>query len=354
MLPFAFALLDQARPKAGLALDSVGLGPVEAPSGSSAEMRGARLRAYQPTGASMPGGPVLLVIPAPIKRAYIWDLLPEVSVVRHCLRWGLRVYLLEWLDPGPAEDGLGLADYADHLPVAALAAVAAETGETAAVLAGHSLGGTFAAIVASLHPERVRGLVLVDAPLAFGPARGGPLARAVAAAAHARTLRSLAGSPVPGFFTALLSTAAAPEAFVLQRWSDFGASFGDPLAAAIHTRMERWVLDELAMPGRLFEDVLERLHREDRFAAGALELRGVHAGLDRLRSPVLAVINPVKRVVPPASILGGLAAAPADLPRRVLHYSGDRGPALQHLGPLVGPTAHARLWPEILDWVYTR
>ena len=105
------------------------------------------------------------------------------------------------------------------------------------------------------------------------------------------------------------------------------------------------------MPGALFEDVLEQLYREDCLTAGALEVGGERAGLDRLRSPVLAVINPSGRVVPPASILGGLAAAPTDLPRRVLQYRAERGPALQHLGPLVGPTAHARLWPEILDRV---
>jgi len=350
----AYALLDQARREAGRTLDRAGFGPNEAPFRIVTEMAGARLRAYQPTGAPTPNGPVLLIIPAPIKRAYIRDLVPEVSVVRHCLRRGLRVYLLEWLDPGPAEDGLDLADYADHLPLVALEAIAAETGERSAVLAGHSLGGTFAAVLASLHPDRVRGLVLADAQLAFGPDRGGPLARAVVAAPHARALRSLAGSPVPGSFTSLLSTAAAPDAFVLQRWSDVGASFRDPLAAAIHARVERWMLDELAMPGQLFEDVLERLYREDRLATGTLEVGGQRAALDQLRRPVLAVINSSGRVVPPASILGGLAAAPADLPRRVLHYVAERGPALQHLGPLVGPTAHARLWPEILDWVYAQ
>jgi len=353
--PAAYALLDEARRRAGRALDAAGLGPVEAQSRVAAELPGpARLRAYQPPGAPAAGQPVLLIVPAPIKRAYVWDLLPEVSVVRRCLGHGLPVYLLEWLDPGPAEDGFGLADHAERLPLAALDAVAAETGEAAAVLAGHSLGGTFAAILASLHPERVRGLVLVDAPLAFGPDRGGPLARAVAAAPHARTLRGMAGSPVPGSFTALLSAAAAPEAFVVQRWSDLRASAGDPLAAAIHARVERWALDELAMPGRLFEEVLERLYREDRLAAGTLKVGGRPARLDRLRGPVLAVVNPPGRVVPPASVLDGLASMPREVPRRVLQYEGERGPALQHLGPLVGPEAHARLWPDILDWVAER
>ncbi|HYZ31881.1 MAG TPA: alpha/beta fold hydrolase [Crenalkalicoccus sp.] len=297
---------------------------------------------------------MLLIVPAPIKRAYIWDLLPEVSVVRQCLRRGLQVYLLEWLDPGSAEDRFGLADYADRLPAAALDAIAAETGKATAVLTGHSLGGTFAAIFAALHPERIRSLVLIDAPLAFGPDRGGPLARAVAAMPHARVLRGLGGgSPVPGSFTALLSTTAVPEVFVLQRWADFSTSLAEPLAASIHARVERWALDEFAMPGQLFEDVLERLYREDCLVAGTLEVGGGRrVGLHRLRSPLLAVVNPAGGVVPPASMLAGLATLPTGLPRRVLRYDhGERGAVLQHLGPLIGPIAHARLWPEILDWI---
>jgi polyhydroxyalkanoate synthase len=348
--PIAYALIDETRRRVGRTLDAAGLGPVLTPSRIVAEMGSARLRAYQAARAPS-DRPVVLIIPAPIKRGYIWDLQPEVSVVRRCLRRGLPVYLLEWLDPGPADDGLGLADYAERIPLTALDAIAGETGKRAALLAGHSLGGTFIAILAALHPERVRGLVLVDAPLAFGTERGGPLAHAVAVAPPARTLRSLAGSPVPGCFLALLSAAAAPGAFVLQPWTDLTASLGDPLACAIHARTQRWILDELAMPGQLFEDVLEQLYRQDRLVAGTLAIGGRHADLARLRGPVLAVVNPGGGVVPPVSVLAGLAAAPAAMPRRVMSYPGDRGPSLQHLGPLVGPSAHARLWPEICDWM---
>jgi polyhydroxyalkanoate synthase subunit PhaC len=46
--------------------------------------------------------------------------------------------------------------------------LARETGQMRVVLAGHSLGGTLAAIFPSLHPERVRGLALLEAPTKFG------------------------------------------------------------------------------------------------------------------------------------------------------------------------------------------
>jgi polyhydroxyalkanoate synthase len=37
--------------------------------------------------------------------------------------------------------------------------------------------------------------------------------------------------------------------------------------------------------------------------------------------------------------------------KRVLHYEGDVGVNLQHVGVLVGRSAHERIWPEIFDWL---
>jgi polyhydroxyalkanoate synthase subunit PhaC len=338
--------IDEARRQFGKGLNLIGFGPQETPHRVVAEFPGARLRAYG--GADGHERPVLLIIPAPFKRAYIWDLLPEVSVVRHCLRRGLDVYLIEWLTPTEREDGFGLAEYADGLPAAALDAIAAETGCRTPLLAGHSLGGTFAAIFASLWPERVGGLVLLDAPLAFG-ARGGPLARAVAAVPHARMIRGAAGTPVPGSVINALSAAAAPEAFRVQPTMDLAASLLDPAALAIHLRVARWAYDEFPLPGQLFEDVLEQLYRDDRLLQGTLQVGARRTGIANLRARGMAVVNPVGGVVPPRSVLDGLAAAPA-ASFTVLEYERDPGPMIQHLGPLAARSAHAQLWPKILDW----
>src|SRR5690606_5247167 len=137
LAPMTLQWMDDMRRQIGAAWDVIGLGPQEHPWRTAADFRGARLRAYN--GQCDASGPIILIIPAPFKRAYIWDLLPCVSVVRHCLRRGASVYLLEWLPPTKAQDGLGLAEYGCQLPSTAIDVIKSETGVSTPILAGHSL-----------------------------------------------------------------------------------------------------------------------------------------------------------------------------------------------------------------------
>ncbi len=340
-----FTLIDEARRQAGFWFDAAGLGKDEAPFRVAWQTQGARLRAYGNAGAS---GPAMLIVAAPFKGPYIWDLLPQVSVVRRCLDRGFRVYLLEWARPGPG-DNFGLEDYCHRFIADAVTIIQKETGQAQITLAGHSLGGTFAAVFASLLPGRVLRLLLVDAPLSFGP-ESGPIAQLAKALPDPRPLSTSLGSPIPGSALTLLSLCAVPEEFILQRYQDLAASLPDPQALALHLAIIRWTLDEFPMTARLFEETLQLLYREDRFVRNALNLSGERTGIGRLRAPVLAVLNPASDVVPSGSVEAGLRAIP-ELEATVLVYEGDRGAALQHVGPLVGRNAHERLWPKLLTWI---
>jgi polyhydroxyalkanoate synthase subunit PhaC len=346
--PTPLAAIDALRRAAGAWLDVVGLGPVETPARRIGAGPAHEVLAYGAAG-QRDDPRVVLLVPAPIKQAYIWDLAPQVSVVRRCRNRGFRVYLLRWLEPREATPGLGY--YASEAFEDALRTIEAETGEPRAVLAGHSLGGTLAAIFAALRPERVRALVLLEAPLAFGPAGSGAFAPLLASAPPARAITEALGR-VPGSFLDIVSVTAAPVAFVVERWLDRLRSASDPEALVIHQRVERWALDEMPMSRQLFEDVVETLYREDRFMRGSLAVAGRPATPDRVSAPLLAVVDPRSRVVPPESTLPFLDAAAGDA--TVLYYDGERGVSLQHVGVLVGRAAHARLWPRILDWMAAR
>ncbi|MDQ2697110.1 MAG: alpha/beta hydrolase, partial [Pseudomonadota bacterium] len=84
-----YARLDRLRRRLGAQLDAMGLGPLETPWRRVFAGDGFTLRGYARTGR----GPALLLVPAPIKQAYLWDLAPWASVVRRCLGAGVQVYL---------------------------------------------------------------------------------------------------------------------------------------------------------------------------------------------------------------------------------------------------------------------
>jgi polyhydroxyalkanoate synthase len=339
--------LDELRRRRGELLEALGLGAVETPYDVVLERPGMRLRRYAGGMRRRPEAGVVLIVPAPFKRAYIWDLRPEVSVVRQCLRRGLDVYLLEWTDPASGDE-YGLADYAVAFPRASVEAIRRATGADRVILTGHSLGGTFAAVFATIHPEFVERLWLVDAPLTFGGANGGRLAQ-VLKAVPPRHLAAIAGSPIPGSFITGLSVAALPEDFIWQPGADLLASTSSG-RTGLHAAVVRWTLDELALPRRLFLEVAEQFYRRDAFRHAALRFGRYETGLNRLTAPVWAVTNQVSCVAPPASLLDGLRASAARA-EHVLNYQGDAGPAIQHVGPLVAPRAHAEIWPAILDFL---
>jgi polyhydroxyalkanoate synthase len=336
--------LDRVRRLHGRALDVAGLGPLEAPHEVVAEWLGVRLRTYGGPAA----GPAILIVPAPIKRAYIWDLAPGVSAVRRCLDAGFAVSLAEWTRPGSEAAGRGLETYAHDLVLGCVDAVRERTGRDRVTLAGHSLGGTFAAIFAARHPDRIAALVLLESPLRFG-AHAGALAPLVGAAPRAELVRGRAPT-LPGTFLNAASATAAPFTFGGERAGDFLASLPDRHALETHLRVTRWTLDEFPLPARLFEELVEWLYREDSFMRGALVVGGEPVSPARLEAPALAVVNPASRLIPPGSVLPFLeASASRDL--EVLWYRGDRGVALQHVGALVGTEAHRELWPAIVRWV---
>lgn len=341
-----FAWIDQLRRWQGQALDAVGLGPVTTASRTVWRKPGLTLKAYGPPNRDRPA---LLLVPAPIKRAYIWDLAPWASVVQQGLRGGLQVYLIEWDRPETPLQDFGLAEYADRLLVGCFDVMAHETGQTQAFLAGQSLGGTLTAIFSALHPDRPQGLILLGAPLHFGTDVG-DLDRLVAVSPNAGIVTTMLGN-VPGSFLDLASYLASPKSFEFDRWIDWLRSLSDPRTLQTHLRVERWTLDEAPLARRLFEEVTEWLYRQDRFMRKRLTVAGRLAMPESVVAPLLTVAARRCRVVPSESALPFHEAAGSER-KQLLWYDGDTGVALQHMGFLVGRSAHEELWPQIIRWIH--
>jgi polyhydroxyalkanoate synthase len=337
-----FEVADAVRRAQAESLGMLGLAPAECSYRVIASNAFWRLRQY--SGA--PASPSVLIVAAPIKRPYIWDLASSASGIRYCLQNGLSIHLLEWMPPSRQSAIGGLAEYADDAISAAIAAVSKETGNAKPFVMGHSLGGTLAAIFAALHPDRLTGLVLLSAPLCFQPG--------VSSFRDALSAMMPSWVPetdiVPGSLLSHLSAMSAPQAFVWSRLLDAMASAGDTRASDIRLRIERWALDEMPLSGPLIRDIFVLLYRENRLCNGTLTIRGRMAQPSKIRLPVLAATNAADVIAPSASVTPFLEAM-REGDAHLIEYPGETGVVLQHLGFLVGRDAFARIWPQIVTWI---
>ncbi len=118
----------------------------------------------------------------------------------------------------------------------------------------------------------------------------------------------------------------------------------------IHARVERWALDEVALPGKLVQQIVDWLYREDRFRRGTLKIGETLAGPANLSVPVLAVVNTADDVASLVSLKPFIDAMPLKNVQ-VIEFPGEIGVCLQHLAILVGREAQAKVWPDIIAWM---
>jgi len=341
--------LDASRRLQGQMLEAMGYGVAPTPFRTILYRPGVTLKRL----GEVVSRPCVLLVPAPIKRAYIWDLAPGASVAQRCIAAGLGVYLVQWEAPPPGAPGPGLSEYGDRLLLECVNAVQQDSGESQVFLAGHSLGGTLCAIFSALHPERILGLIALTSPMhldfrsetgALGPVIGELVEDAV-----------LENSPshVPGSFVSAISFMAAPSVFGRERIMDWLASLADAESAATHLRVERWSLDEIPLARRFVEDLIQAFYREDGFIRGTLKSKGIPAAARQIVAPVAVVADRRCTIVPPASTLPLLETV-ASTDRTLLWYPGDTGVAIQHVGVLVGRQGLGTVWKQLIAWMQAR
>jgi polyhydroxyalkanoate synthase len=69
---------------------------------------------YRPVGAQVHKRP-LLIAPPQINKFYVFDLVPEKSIIRYCLEGNLQAFAISWKNPTPAERRFGIDTYVEAL-----------------------------------------------------------------------------------------------------------------------------------------------------------------------------------------------------------------------------------------------
>ncbi|MEM8871806.1 MAG: hypothetical protein AAGE38_15500, partial [Pseudomonadota bacterium] len=292
--------------------------------------------------ATDPAGPIVLVVPSLINRAYVLDLMQGNSILRAMASAGLRPLLLDWGTPGAAELRFDMHDYMSGPLSNALALAHGLGGQPAAVL-GYCMGGTMCAGHA-LTLGGMRRLVTIGAPWDFTAGSGTAqalrgVARAYGALRLRQILRGLSqvfGAVPAAVFQHLFSLVDPIQ--VSRKFQAFQTRAPDSQAATLFTALEDWLADGVPMSGRAAETLLIDWHLDN------TPIEGLWPALPRSASPVptLVVCGQNDRIAQPDMASGLLT----DMP----HARALR-PALGHVGMIVGGQAPDMVWQPVVAFL---
>ena len=292
-------------------------------------------------------GPPVLVIPSLINRAYILDLSPERSFLRHLAGAGLRPFLLDWGRPGFAERSFDFDDYAQDRLLPALAILRALTKSSVA-LVGYCLGGTLASGLAARRPEGIAQLVTLGAPWSFQASNGvAGIIRTLARTDPTLKLETLLDTAAqafglipPDLFQALFAILNPIQA--ARKFRRFSALDPTSVEATHFTILEDWVADAVPMAIAAAKNLLIDWQVDDQPAQGNWKFLGGYVNPQTINIPSLHVTGVTDHIAPPAS-----SAPLAANIRNSASLTLNSG----HVGMIVGHRARADVWTPISDFL---
>ena len=283
-------------------------------------------------------GPVVLAVPSLINRAYVLDLAPGRSLLRHLVGEGFRVLLLDWDAPGAEERGFTLDDYVAGRLVDAIDTAARHGGPVR--LLGYCMGGTLALAAALLARTRVSALALLATPWDFHAERP-EQARALAASLAPFWPAFEALGEVPLDVLQTLFAALDPQ-LALRKFLAFAAQAPDSAEAQAFVALEDWANDGVPLAVKVARACLDGWYGANDTAAGRWRVAGRAIDPGALDIPALVVVPERDRIVPPASAAALGAAIPGARTLRT---------GLGHVGMVVGGCAEAEVWRPLAEWL---
>jgi polyhydroxyalkanoate synthase subunit PhaC len=299
----------------------------------------------RPSAVTANDRPPILCVYALINKPYIMDLQPGLSVVESLLAGGLDVYLIDWGTPNVLDQDLKIHDYINGYVEDSVRATLREARVDRIHMLGYCMGGTFAAMYAARHPQNLRTLSLMAAPLDFDTESSFLNIWARAPGFDAWKIARTYGLIPADFFGSAfqlldpLRTNYLKFQGLLERLDDrpFVENF---------LRMEMWNMDGIPMAGPTYAEFIEKGYQRNLLVKGGWTLDGDDQVIDlsRITMPVSTIVGLKDNLVPPESTERVLDHVGSKDVQRFEHPSG-------HIGLSTSRRAHQELWPRYVEWV---
>lgn len=292
------------------------------------------------------GGTPVLLIPPLAAPASCYDLGPDHSVVRHLLETGRIPYVVDYGEMTRADRHIGFEDFIDEIVPNAIRQVLADCAGPAGTrvdLVAWSLGGTVAFLTVAADPTLpVRSITAVGTPLNYSLVPPYPLARTLTAPTGGRAvttaLRVMGGIPAP--LVQLAYRATAWERELKKPWFILN-NLGNTETLARMEVVNRFQRRFPGYPGRLVEQMWEKLIYRDELAGGVVNLGERRIDLTTLTIPIQLFGSHRDAIVPWRAAHHGMELFGSS-PQ--VHFTTVE---TSHLGLIAGPDAVRHTWPRI-------
>lgn len=285
----------------------------------------------------------VIVVYALVNRPTILDLQPDRSVVRRFLEAGFDVYLIDWGSPSPLDRHLTLDDYVNRYIHNCVRAACKEAGTDQASILGYCMGGAMSVMYASHHPEKVRALALMAAPLDFTQDPG--LLKQWAADDHfdVDALVEAFGNIPPDFLNGGFNFLkpfdnSAGKLISLYKIAD------DDAAVQNYFRMEKWLSEGPHLPGETYRQYIKDLYQTNKLASGEMVVGGKRVDPAAITMPVCTITGAGDHLVPAVSTERFVENLPNAKDKT--KFSARSG----HIGLSVSSKSHKELWPRVTEW----
>lgn len=231
----------------------------------------------------------ILYVPPLVNKYYLLDLQPKSSLIRWLVEQGHTVFVVSWVNPGPELGDKDIGDYIRQGPIEALDAIEQATGEREVDMFGFCMGGTLVAIAlawlaAKGERERVASATTIGTMFDFS--RLGQWASFTepeqlrAMERHLLHKGFLAAQDLQALFSAVRANDLIWSSVVNHYLLDKEAPPSDILY---------WFADGAHIPRAFLLSWAHDVLRDNKLAAGTLELDGVKIDLGAVKTPLLAI-----------------------------------------------------------------
>lgn len=298
---------------------------------------------YIPVQKKLHSPPILMVY-ALINRQYMLDLQPDRSVIQYLINQGLDVYIIDWGYPTPMDRFITLEDYIEGYLNNAVDEVLRHSGASKVTLAGICQGGTFSAIYSALHPDKIKNLVTIVAPIDFDTNTG--LLNIWSQVLDVDKMVDAFGN-IPGDFMNIGFLLMNPFRLMLDKYIGFMINIDDKNFVNNFVRMEKWIFDSPDQVGECWREFIRDCYQKNLLVQNKLQIGDKTVNLKNITMPVLNIFAEYDHLVPPACS------------RDFTKHVGSKDTEIAsfptgHIGIFVSSRSQKEICPRLSEWIIKR